>query len=367
MRLGKSAIEPRDRSWSRSHARTLFWQAVAKSAPEVFNDLCTGPFETYHRLFFDFTFKRVPEIWTGRAPLGRDRGGPDISGQDCGVELIPIRDQLVAQGWVPVVSGDFGFAVNVSDDSIEDVSLRSISRLYMTEEAAWLAKLLWDFTRFACGLEPGVRIGQATVAIDLIDEDDLYVLCRDEVELSVELSERVIESLRLGDGFASLVAGLEKLREQVLTWANRYGLSDNWCVGYAILLMNSWAQFPQLRGTLPYTASPAREPTTTACDPAFADLGRIERELRRALKAPGMVPTPKSVSFVHYEWLTQYAVRGLSYTEVQSTFTQRRQHYELKAIQKAVRQSADRIGLTLGERRGAPRKLVHKKSYPHSI
>ena len=210
-------------------------------------------------------------------------------------------------------------------------------------------------------------MGQASVAIDPIDEDDLYLLCRDEVELSVELSESVIESLRLGDGFASLFAGLEKVRDQVLTWANKHGLGDNWCVGYAILLTNSWAQFPQLRGTLPYAASQAREPTTTTADPAFADLGRIERELRRALKAPGMVRTPKSISFVHYEWLTQYAVRGLSYAEVQSTFTQRRHHYELKAIQKAVRLTAKRIGLTLRERRGAPRKLVHKKPYPHSI
>jgi hypothetical protein len=194
----------------------------------------------------------------------------------------------------------------------------------------------------------------------------LYVLCRDEVELPAELSESVIESLRSGEGFGPLVAGLEKLREQVLTWANKYGLGDNWCVGYAILLMNSWSQFPQLRGTLPYTASPARKPTTTTADPAFADLGGIKRELQRSLKAPGMVRTPKSLSFVHYEWLTQYAVRGLSYAEVQNTFTQRRKHYELKAIQKAVRETAKRIGLTLLERRGAPRKLVHKKSYPHS-
>lgn len=80
-----------------------------------------------------------------------------------------------------------------------------------------------------------------------------------------------------------------------------------------------------------------------------------------------MAPTPKSVSLVHYEWLTQYAVRGLTYAEVQSTFTQRRQHYELKAIQKAVRQCPYRIGLTLRPRRGAPRKLVHKKSHRDSI
>lgn len=189
-----------------------------------------------------------------------------------------------------------------------------------------------------------------------------------------------------------------ELREALEKWASQFSISAEWVLEQALATLDLWRQYPDMLeweplewgcidvgegfwtpkppdpiGTFKFAWDPAAETRARAREriqKAFAEaleeyLNRIEAFFeahpdgwRRAIEKRARDQDQTR----HFRWLAYYLVKGWSYAEIaRAENPGADEDYEAvlesKVIQKAVRDTAELIGIELPDRRGRPRAV----------
>jgi hypothetical protein len=166
------------------------------------------------------------------------------------------------------------------------------------------------------------------------------------------------------------------VEDEVLVWGAKWHLHDPaehcdhggwWLIRTMQHHVNHWREFPRYRGHFLGFIQVYRAPTwpqAPSWNPNDATEEHyrfeIERYIRTIKKHPEYVAAPKKSEMGHFTWLTLHQVCAWSPARIAR---ERSDHADVRAISKAIRETANMIGLTpRPARRGRPKKTTRKST-----
>ena len=304
MRLGSSEYEPPDKSWSREHARAIFWLCIREHAPDDWRELQDKCSQTHYELFRAFVQERNPYLYTG------------------------------SEGKISVISS----AIPILVDFRKYLSVK----LGFSSEQAWVDK------------PPSSKMGHV-VSYVLPEGTPLFIMMTSgethadmermlsySAEKELEKAEVQFRTEPIDLSESDIKARLNTLQQELTAWAKRKNLSEIWCITYVLEALTTWSIYAAFEHLpLPYKVS-ARTPLVDNEKRRFIfeHLGwdlmsktktEIKNEMREAFNAQldsyfekmdsvieqnGYVQTPEKFSVDHFTWLVLFQVRGLSKSEI---------------------------------------------------
>ncbi len=230
----------------------------------------------------------------------------------------------------------------------------------------------------------GARVGAVTASTAPQSVQHARLLF---LNAAAELEASILESLRAGPYQALLtvskpgrllfdwrhvenVVELRGLRNSLKKWAARWYLIDPWCLEWALQTISMWSLNPNFRGWFHNAIAVGRLETENLT----VDLGRWDpsRESRDGFEAKakawfehalkeycdaveaqsigaGLKRTPEKRSREHFAWLARFQIRGEKPADIWR-FHPVRHHGSRRAVEKAIKDLAQFIGLTLRDR-----------------
>jgi hypothetical protein len=160
----------------------------------------------------------------------------------------------------------------------------------------------------------------------------------------------------------------DALCKHLAAWQRRWHLADQWCfetaltflrshdhssgaMAHALLCLSEWfKEFAQFCGVVSCDTRPELEALTW--DPSRITWANFEQELsayrnriEASVSAQGFEKTPDKRNPEHHRWLARYQVKGKSVADIWRSLNG--DNRTSRAVEKAVQDTADDIGLTL--------------------